>query len=150
MNAQSTPARILDASRLVTAAACLFGASLLNGFAIEATRLPRLALSAHLVGLIGSALLVGLGGIWPRLAFPSLVSRVAAALAIYGFVAGWLLYLTAAVTGAAGLFPLAGGGARGSALVEGLMSTAFLTVALALFALVGLIVRHAGGTDRSV
>jgi hydroxylaminobenzene mutase len=150
MNAESDARRrVLDARHLVRTAACLFGLSLINGFAIQATRLPRLALSAHQVGLIGSAFLFGLAGLWPRLTFPPRVSQAAAGLAIYGFVAGWLVYLTAAVSGAAGLFPLAGSGTKGGALAETLMSTALLTVALALFALAYLIVRHARSTGSA-
>ena len=39
-----------DGCLLLRAGVLLFGASLLNGFVIQATRLPRLAVSAHLVG----------------------------------------------------------------------------------------------------
>lgn len=132
-----------DGALLIRAGACLLGFSLLNGFAIEAIHLPRLALSAHLVGLMGAVFLVGLGAAWPQLSFGPRSSRVACLLAIYGFAAGWLIYLAAAITGAAGLFPMAGGGARGSEPIEMLMSVALLTVALALFALVILVFRNA-------
>ena len=127
----------------------MFGASLLNGFVIEAARLPRLALSAHLVGLFGAAFLFALAGVWPHLAFGPPASRIGIALAIYGFFVGWVLYLTAAVTGAAGLFPMAGAGTRGTPFTETMMSTALLTVALALFGLAALLWRHAR-VSRSV
>ena len=139
----NSPPRLEDARRLVRAGALLFGASLLNGFLIQATRLPRLALSAHLVGLFGAAFLFALAGLWPHLAFGLRSSRVGVALAIYGFIVGWLLYLTAAMTGVAGLFRMAGAGARGTPLVEATMSAAFLTVAVALFTLVVMVWRHA-------
>lgn len=140
----SSPA--VDAARhLARAGALLFVASLLNGFAIQAIRLPRLALSAHLVGLFGAAFLFALAELWPHLDFSLRSSRVGAALAIYGFVTGWLVYLTAAVTGAAGLFPMAGAGARGTPLVEAMMSAALLTVAVALLALAATLWRVARG-----
>lgn len=132
-----------SAHLLLRAGALLFGASLLNGFVIQATRLPRLALSAHLVGLFGAAFLFALAGVWTHLPLAPRTSRIAVALAIYGFVVGWLLYLTAAATGAAGLFPLAGDGARGTAAVEAMMSIALLTVAVALFGLAAVLWRHA-------
>lgn len=140
------PAHHDDAERLLRAGAVLFGASLLNGFAIQAARLPRLALSAHLVGLFGAAFLMALAPVWTRLRLPPRTSRIGTVLAIYGFFAGWLLYLTAAVTGAAGLFPMAGAGERGTRAVEAVMSAALLTIALALFALAAMVWRHARGS----
>lgn len=146
---QPSPTRRNDAYYLLRAGALLFGASLLNGFVIQATRLPRLALSAHLVGLFGAAFLFALAGVWPHLSIVPRTSRFGVVLAIYGFVVGWLLYLTAAATGAAGLFPMAGDGARGTAVVEAMMSTALLTVAGALFGLAAVLWRHAR-VSRSV
>lgn len=134
----------VDAARhLARAGALLFVASLLNGFVIQEIRLPQLALSAHLVGLFGAAFLFALAGLWPRLGFGLRGSRIAVALAIYGFVMGWLVYLTAAVTGSAGLFRMAGGGARGMPLVEAMMSAGLMTVAVALFALSAMVWRAA-------
>jgi hydroxylaminobenzene mutase len=156
MNADSVHAapalsstRLDDARHLARAGAFLLGVSLLNGFLIHATRLPRLALSAHLVGLLGAALLFAFAALWPHLAFGVRWSRIGAALAIYGFVIGWLLYLTAAVTGVAGLFPMAGAGAHGSPLAERIMSVALLTVAIALFTLLIIVWRHARVAERA-
>jgi hydroxylaminobenzene mutase len=134
---------VTAARHLARAGALLFVTSLLNGFVIQAIRLPRLALSAHLVGLLGAAFLFALAGLWPHLGFGPRGSRVGVALAIYGFVMGWLVYLMAAVTGAAGLFPMAGAGARGTPLAEAMMSAMLLTVAVALFALSAMVWRAA-------
>lgn len=120
----------------------MFAASLLNGFVIQATRLPRPALSAHLVGRFGVAFVFALAGVWPHLGVGLRATRSGVALAIYGVVVGRLLYLTAAVTGAAGVFPMGGAGARGTQLVEATMSVALLTVAVALFAVVAMVWRH--------
>jgi hydroxylaminobenzene mutase len=134
----------VDAARhLARAGALLFVASLLNGFVIQSIQLPRLALSAHLVGLFGAAFLFALAGLWPHLGFGLRGSRVGVALAVYGTVTGWLVYLTAAVTGTAGLFPMAGAGARGTPVVEAMMSATLLTVAVALFALSAMVWRAA-------
>jgi len=46
---------------IVGSGVLLFFVSLLNGFLMQVLTIPRLALSAHLVGLIGSGLLIGLG-----------------------------------------------------------------------------------------
>jgi hypothetical protein len=113
----------------------LFVISLANGLLIEALPLVRLALSAHLVGLLGAAFLVGIGAVWPRLRHSERSAKVSAILALYGFVGGWFLYFSAAVLGAGGLFPIASGAARGSDLAEAVIGFGMATVALALLAL---------------
>ena len=50
-----------DARLLLGAGVILLTVSLVNGFLIESMPLVRLALSAHLVGLMASAFLIGLG-----------------------------------------------------------------------------------------
>jgi hydroxylaminobenzene mutase len=94
---------------LVGSGILLFLASLINGFFIHGAALPRLALSAHLLGLIGSAMLLGLGSFWPRLILSQKISRLGSILASYGFCAGWIVYFSAAVLGAGGMFPMLGG-----------------------------------------
>ena len=99
----------------------------------------RLALSAHLVGLLGSAFLIGLGGNWPALGLARRTSRFAAVAAVYGFCAGWLVYFLAAATSTGGMFPIASSNTRGSPLLELVMSSALLTIALALFTVCGIV-----------
>lgn len=134
-----------DGDDLLRAAALLFMASLVNGFAISSFPLRRLALSAHLVGLLGAAFLFALGAAWDRFRFPPARARLAAWLALHGFVGGWLLYLVAAATRTAGRFPMAGSGARGTPLAEGIVNAALLSVAAALFALAALVLRALAG-----
>jgi hypothetical protein len=98
---------------------------------------------------LGAAFLFGLARVWPHLTFGLHGSRIGVALAIYGFVLGWVLYFTAGVTGVAGLSPMAGAGARGAPFVETMMSAALLSVAVALLTLVGMVWRHAR-VSRSV
>jgi (hydroxyamino)benzene mutase len=117
---------------LLVSGILLFLASLMNGFFIHGAALPRLALSAHLLGLIGSAMLLGLGSFWPRLNLSQKISSLGSILAIYGFCAGWLVYFSAAVSGAGGMFPMLGG-RQGVPVMENLISVGMLTVALTLF-----------------
>jgi hypothetical protein len=124
---------------VVRAGVILLLISLVNGFLVQALPLERLALSAHLLGLIGSSLLIGLGLLWPKLNQTCRSSRIGAYLAVYGFCGGWLIYFSAAATGAGGMFPMASAGARGNAIVEGLISAGMVTIALALFALCGIV-----------
>lgn len=113
--------------------------SLGNGFVIKALPLPRLAQSAHLVGLIGAVFLIALGALWPSLQCSGRLSRIGVALALYGFLGAWLMYFAAAATGTGGMFPMASRGIRGTPAAENLMSLAMLTVAIALFALCGVV-----------
>jgi hypothetical protein len=131
-----------DHSRaLATAGALLFVASLVNGFVIHIMPLRRLALSAHLVGLIASTFLVGLSGLWPRLQLPQLVSGVGTICAVYGFWAGWIVYFSAALLGAGGMFPILSGDTSGTPFLESALKIAMATVAVTLFALSGIVLR---------
>lgn len=112
----------------------LFLASLINGFLIHLLPLERLAISSHLLGLIGSAFLITLGSIWSRLKLSEKLSKISMVFAIYGFCAGWAIYFFAAATGTGGMFPILSGGIRGSSSVEGLISIGMLTMAISLFA----------------
>jgi hydroxylaminobenzene mutase len=123
----------------VGAGILLFAVSLINGFLIHGMAIPRLALSAHLVGLIGSSLLIGLSAFWPRLNLTGRWSRVGTALALGGFVGGWLVYLSAAVLGAGEMFPLMSGGAAGPPLVERVLGLSLLVVFLAFLGLVAIV-----------
>ncbi|HEX6757032.1 MAG TPA: hypothetical protein VF086_01260 [Propionibacteriaceae bacterium] len=117
---------------LVGSGILLFLASLINGFFIHGAALPRLALSAHVLGLISSAMLLGLGSFWPRLNLSRKISALGSILAIYGFCTGWIVYFSAAVLGAGGMFPMLGG-RRGIPVVEQFISIGMLTVVLTLF-----------------
>lgn len=124
-----------DGDDLLGVGALLFVMSLVNGFAISSFPLRRLALSAHLVGLLGAAFLFALGAAWSRFGLARARGRLAAVLAIYGFCGGWLLYLLAAATKVAGRFPMASGGVRGTPFAEALVNAALLSVAVSLFVL---------------
>jgi hypothetical protein len=135
---------------LVGSGMILLAISLVNGFLIGVMPLVRLALSAHLVGLMGSAFLIGLGACWPALALKERTSKIGALTAVYGFFGGWLVYFIAAATGTGGMFPIASGDTRGSPFLESVMSGALLTVALALFALCGIVLKRLSETGTKV
>lgn len=79
--------------------------------------------------------MVALGPSWPRLKLGPVESRIALGLAMYGLYAGWLIYLLASIWGAGGMFPLAAGHSRGTALEEAFVVASFTTVAAALIGL---------------
>ena len=121
--------------------ALLFLFALLVGFLVSKFPVPRLGLSAHLLGVMQALFLILLGVLWPKLDLSQAASRLGVALALYGCFAAWLANVLAAVWGAGNsMLPLAAGAAHGSTLQEltialGLRSAAAALVALSLFLL---------------
>jgi (hydroxyamino)benzene mutase len=130
--------------RLLQAGVLLFLLALLVGLVIPRFALPRLALSAHLLGIMQGTFLVAIGLLWPRLKFTQNQSRVAHVLAVYGCAAAWTANVCGAAWGAgASMVPMAAMGARGTALQELaitilLRSAAASLIVLALMLLWGL------------
>jgi len=75
-------------------------------------------------------------------------SRIGTFVAVYGFCGGWVVYFISAATGTGGMFPMASGRTRGSPFLEEVTSVGLLTVALALFALCGFVLKHLHITGR--
>lgn len=130
--------------RLLQIGILLFLLALLLGLAIPKFTLPRLALSAHLLGITQGIFLVAIGLVWPRLRLTQFQSRIGHSLAIYGCGAAWTANLCGAVWGAgASMVPMAAGGVRGTAFQELvikllLRSAAASLIVLALMMLWGL------------
>ncbi len=130
-----------DARLIALAGVVLFALSLVNGFLAHVLAQSRQAVSAHLVGLIGSGLLFALAALWPRLNHGPRASTVAAGLAIYGFGAGWLVNFLAAVTGRFGIYPISASAAPGGGPGDLMVSVGLASVALALLALCAMLGR---------
>ena len=130
--------------RLLQTGALLFLLALLLGLGIPRFTLPRLALSAHLIGITQGTFLLAIGVLWPKLRFTRSQSRFGHGLAIYGCCAAWTANVCGAAWGAGtSMVPMASNGARGTALQELaikllLRSAAVSLIALALMLLWGL------------
>lgn len=131
---------------LLQLGALLFLAGLLTGFAVPYVQLPRMGLSSHLEGLFNGIVLMVLGLVWPRLQLGRLLKALTFGLAVYAAFANWLATLMSAVTGAAAMMPIAGGGSTGSAAAEALV--AFLLISLSL-AMIGAFVLVLWGLRRA-
>ena len=133
-----TPARYSHA--LIVVGLALFLVALLIGVAIPRFSIPRLALSAHLIGVLQGIFLIVMGLLWPRLAFGPGTGRVAFWLLIYGCFAAWAANLAGAVIGAgSGIVPIAAGGAQGSAGEELFLMVLLRSAGLALIAALALV-----------
>ncbi|HXI04073.1 MAG TPA: hypothetical protein VNI57_12930 [Candidatus Saccharimonadales bacterium] len=121
--------------RLIQAGVTLFLVALFVGLAIPKFTVPRLALSAHLLGIMQGFLLILAGLIWPRLKLALTLARVGFWLAIYGCLAAWSANLLGAIWGAGNtLLPMAAGQAHGSPFQEGVIVVALRSGAVALIA----------------
>ncbi len=107
----------------------LFLIGLTVGVFVQNMPNPRMALSAHLEGVMNGMFLVILGLIWKRLILPQTLLKVTFWLVVYGTFANLIAVIIAAVTGFGKMMPIAGG-QEGAGAIEGLIS--FLLVSLAL------------------
>lgn len=126
--------------RLLQLGILLFLFALLVGLAVPRFAVPRLGLSAHLLGIMQGLFLMVIGLLWPRLKLTPAMSRVGFWLALYGCFAAWTANVLAGVWGAGNsMLPIAAGQARGSALQEGIITVGLRTAAVSLIAVAILI-----------
>lgn len=122
---------------------------LLTGLVVPALAVPRLGLSAHILGVSGGFFLVVLGLLWPQLRLGPGGARLAFGSAVYAFYGGWLMPLLGGLWGAgAGMLPIAAGGARGTAFQEGVIAAGLMTSAVAILAVCGLVLWGLRGPAR--
>ena len=108
--------------------------------AIPRFSIPRLALSAHLIGLLQGIFLIVTGLLWPRLAFGPVSGRFAFWLLIYGCLAAWAANVAGAALGAgSGIVPIAAGAAQGSAGEELFLTLLLRSAGLALIVALALL-----------
>jgi hydroxylaminobenzene mutase len=111
----------------------LFLCALLVGLVVQKFTVPRIGLSAHLLGIMQGIFLAVTGLLWPRLRLPPGAARVGFWLALYGCFAAWTANVLAGVWGAGNaMIPMAAGVAHGSALQEGIIALGLRTAALSL------------------
>lgn len=121
---------------LLTLGLVLFMLGLLTGFAVQNFANPRMALAAHLEGLMNGIFLAVLGLLWPRVALGAAASVTAFALVVYAAFANWLAVILSSIWGAgAPMMPIAGGGLRGTGGQE--LAIQFLLISLALAMVAG-------------
>jgi (hydroxyamino)benzene mutase len=137
--------RMFDASlrhghRLLQAGILVFLLALLVGVGVPRFAVPRLGLSAHLLGVTQGTFLMVAGLLWPKLRLTRSQSRIGCVLAIYGCFAAWSANVCGAVWGAGNsMLPIAAGVARGSARQEGAIRVLLMTAAASLVAVAMLI-----------
>ena len=133
---------------LMRAGVLLFLLGLLTGLAVPLMQIPRMALSSHLEGVMNGMLVMILGLLWPKLSLPAWASTATFWLALYGTFANWLATLLSAAWGAAALMPIAGQGAVGTPLAEGIVAALLGSLTLAMIAVCGFVLWGLRRTTR--
>jgi (hydroxyamino)benzene mutase len=127
------------AQRLLQLGMLLFLLGLVTGLLLPAMANPRMGLASHLQGVLNGLFLLVLGLIWSRLTLGQGARRLLFGFAVYGTFANWLATLLAAFWGAGGpMMPIAATGHVGSAVQEGLISFALISLSVSML-LVGAI-----------
>ncbi len=143
-----------QAHRLLQVGVALILFAALIGLAVPHFTVPRIALSAHLIGILQGIFLVTLGLLWPKIRLSPATSKIAFWLLIYECFAALTANLLAGAWGAGNsILPLAAGTAHGSVFQEavitiGLRSAGASLIVALLLILWGL--RTGGGRQRAV
>lgn len=104
--------------------------ALLAGFAVPAMKVPRLGLSAHVIGLISGLLLIAVGLVWQRLRLSDKIKNVLYWMWLVVAYGNWLGTLLAAIAGGSQLMPIAGNNAMPEPVLDVLITTIIGIVSL--------------------
>jgi len=114
--------------------------ALVTGLAIPAFLNARMALAAHLTGIMNGLLLVALSLTWRRLALSPGQSRLARTAALCSAYVNWATACLAAAWGTSRLTPLSGAGHAAAAWQESIVQVLQVSLGLAMLLALGLVV----------
>jgi len=119
---------------LVRAGFVLFTLALFTGFAVPAFLNHRMAVAAHLTGVLNALLLMVLGLAWGLLAMSPMQTRLTRGAFVYGTYANWGTSCLAAAWGTSRLTPLSGAGYGAAPWKEGVVQALQMLLALVIVA----------------
>jgi (hydroxyamino)benzene mutase len=114
--------------RLIWHGVFLFLLGLITGFVEPQFKNVRMALAAHLEGVMNGIFVIALGAVWGELKFSARQNVAAYWTALYGTYGNWVVTTLAAVLGTAALSPITSAGLHGLPWQETLITVAFMTV----------------------
>ena len=114
--------------------------ALVTGLAVPAFTNPRMAVSAHLEGVMNGLLLVIVGLVWSHLGLSGRLATIVFWLFAYAAFANWGVTTLAAALGTSRLTPMAGAGYSASPMQENVVQVIQVSLALAVIAAVALVV----------
>ena len=111
---------------------CLFLIGLLTGFVEPQVTNVRMGLAAHLEGVMNGIFLVALGAAWPAVRLTPRLQAAAFWSALYGTYMHWAMTTLTAIFGTGALSPITATGHTAPPWQEGVVTTGFMTVGLAI------------------
>jgi hydroxylaminobenzene mutase len=127
-----------QANRLIFLGLLLFLLGLIVGLFVQNMKNPRMALSAHLQGVMNGMFLMILGLIWKQLALSKALLNTTFWLAVYGTFANLIAVIISAVTGTGKMMPIAGGQVE-AGITDGLISFLLVSLSLSMLAVCGIV-----------
>jgi hydroxylaminobenzene mutase len=118
--------------RLLFHGIALFLIGLLTGLVEEHFTNVRMALAAHLEGVMNGIFLVAVGAIWNEVKLSPLLSRMAYWTLLSGTYGNWVVTTTAAILGTAALSPITASGHSAAPGPEALVTVGFVLIGLAI------------------
>jgi hypothetical protein len=119
---------------LVRAGFVLFTLALFNGFAVPAFVNHRMAVAAHLSGVVNALLLIAVGFAWSLLAMSPVQAKLTRGAFLYGTFANWGTACLAAAWGTSRLTPLSGAGYAAAPWKEGVVQALQMVLAVVIVA----------------
>ncbi|WP_232070676.1 hydrogenase [Mycobacterium lacus] len=92
----------------------------------------RMALSAHLEGVMNGTFLIALGAVWDNVALPPRLARVARRTVIFGTYGNWFFTMLGAAFGTAAANPTLSQGNHGKLWQERVVETGFRSIAYSI------------------
>jgi hydroxylaminobenzene mutase len=135
--------------RIVRHGFILIALALFSGFVVPAAEIPRLALSAHTIGVLGGVLLIAIGAVWHQFSLSRHQTRVLFWSWIYSSYVNWIGILVGALFGTGRMTPVASAGAVGPAAAEAVVSLLLVSVGVASLVAVGMSVWGLRGAGTS-
>jgi hypothetical protein len=119
---------------LIRAGFILFTLALFTGFAIPAFTNHRMALAAHVGGVLNALTLIALGLSWGLLVMGPLQAKLTRGLFLSGTYANWITACLAAAWGTSKLTPLSGAGYAAAAWKEGVVQALQVVLSVVIVA----------------
>jgi len=125
--------------RLMWHGVFLFLIGLVTGLQERRFKNMRMALSAHLEGVMNGTFLIALGAIWGHVELPPRVEQAARWTALFGTYGNWLFTTLGAAMGTAAANPILSQGHHGKPWQEKVAGTGFRSIAYSILIAVVLI-----------
>jgi len=110
----------------------LFLIGLLTGLVEQKFTNVRMALAAHLEGVMNGTFLLALGAIWNEVKLAPRAKAAAYAAVLGGTYGNWVMTTLAAILGTAALSPITGAGHGAPAWLETIVTIGFVGIGLAI------------------